>query len=1396
MRRLIATDPSTLATVAALLCAAGLARSAAAQTTAHWIGVTNGNWFDAARWDTGVPPMNENPPGATYRAVFAATGANYTVTLANATTLADLSVASSNATLSHTGGVLTVNGELAVTSGLYRLNGGTLRNAVLRPGLLGLAITPNQNNVLDNVTLSGGTTMLSIIGTYTRLYNNFTISNGSQLLLTSPQSFLSFAHTQTLGGGGGMQLGATARVVIEGNATLTLGTGTTIRGSGLIGDQLGTHTFVNNGIVRSETAGSVGLAINAASFVNNGLAEAGTGLEAATLRIASPFTTNNGQIIARPLGTVNAVAPLSNSASGVITADGGTVNLSGVWTNAGVIRAINNGVVILGGTFSSTNATGLTSESGGQIRLAGVMNVNGTYTFNASNPSWHFAGGTIAGGTLGFADGQQLLVTSGGGTLRDVHVTSGVQVASESGGQPLTVAGSTHFDGVLEFLPSSGGSLYFSDASETFSGNVLNPSRIEAQSFTLGLNGSITTGNNFTLDSDSFVNQGRVTHAGGAGTHFQMAAPVFDNQGLIEVTGGGRLKIGMAPSQGATVWQNSGTIRAINSVLELDGVYDSQALAGVDLQNSQIKIAGNINNAGNVFNISTAATQWVFDQAVVRGGSMAVAPGAVMTGILELDNTPTVTGSISNTSLAVRGGLALSGVYSASGVSVLSFLDGQTVTGGEFNLEYPVGRSISVPGNGTLTLSPTTWFHGGNYGFGGSTWTPQSRIRNEGRITADVPGKIIGIGSVDNLGVVEAVNGGILSIGANSLLGGTVRIGENSTLWLGGSLTPGVTLHQDLVWERGANTLVELRGTIENAGRTLTLDGSTGPWVMNDDYGGRPRIRGGVLNLQAGGGLSLRPDGGSPGWHGVLENITVNGDLSLQPRHVGGILALAGTVNLNGTIHVNNNELALIPSGSETTCTVNGGTIVLGPVTRAGIKTMVGTSMVTLSAGTTIRGGGPSFTTPECYIGSNLRPEYPVTLVNYGLISGDVASTEIGIQMYRTVNRGVIEGKDGGRVRFLQDPGYTLDNTNGVLRVSNGGKIELGSTVRSDQLGTIDNQGGRFFIMGLIDNGGRTMTINTPLLMSNYGTIKGGTIEFSGAGSLTSVGQSRLDGVTINGDIFLGDTISGGGALTLRNSFVLNGTLRANVPGGKIESQTPLTLTSGTFAFDAPAGGENTDILSYAGLLTLGSGVTVRGGGVRFLTNPSTGTILNQGLISADRDGLAVTFHTVRFGNEGTIQAINGGQVIYVNPPLLEPGDVPAMTNTGTIALGAGSAFRIDGVLALTPFSTLAVTLTDNAEVASGVVIADGMELGGTFRLSFASGYRPAAGHAFRVLASGDISGAFSRVIAPEPGAGLAWDFSSLGTVGIVRVVPSPGTGLLAGLALFAAVRRRRGGGR
>ncbi|MEI7429383.1 MAG: filamentous hemagglutinin N-terminal domain-containing protein, partial [Betaproteobacteria bacterium] len=285
-------------------------------------------------------------------------------------------------------------GALAFAKGLSVSNNSVLKNLVATSLDATTITVPDRHSVtLSGVTLGAN---LTATGTVT-IPDTLTLTNGAEITLSSGMcgnwcdyigelKFTGSAMTPSLlanGAGGSVLLSSnhpsyTSLVqATTSGATLTIGSGITIHGSG--GGTVGnvSQGLINNGVINADTGGT--LTVTGSNWSNSatGVIRATSG----TLNLAGTNWQNLGTIAVSG-GTLNLASAVTTAQFGTVSRTGGTVTLSSVWTNpgtydlaaAGNLGSINlSGGQIIGGTVTSSNAgVGLTVPYRSNGTLSGV----------------------------------------------------------------------------------------------------------------------------------------------------------------------------------------------------------------------------------------------------------------------------------------------------------------------------------------------------------------------------------------------------------------------------------------------------------------------------------------------------------------------------------------------------------------------------------------------------------------------------------------------------------------------------------------------------------------------------------------------------------------------------------------------------------------------------------------------------------------------------------------------------------------------------------------------------------------------------------------------------------------------------------------------------------------
>jgi autotransporter-associated beta strand protein len=1136
-------------------------------------------------------------------------------------------------------GTLFATDAFRLESGLVTaVLGGTASLSKSGTGLVTLALA---NTYVGDTTVSAGTLELLAaggLGTGNALF----VSGGSLRLggmeqvagtvsLTGgliEQGTLSSTALNLAAGRIDAQLTGAARLVKDSTATVTLGTLNSYAGG----------TWVKAGTLELLADGALGAG-------GDLLVDAGVLALGATTQAAGALTLNGGSLTGGALSATS-FAVRSGLISSVLSGTGalvksteGTVVLSGQNQYSGD-TVVNAGLLALAGD-QVLSAAGLLTLNGGSLDLGGAslnaireLNLNGGSIVSGTG-----AMATLSAGAFLVKSGAVSAILSGSGALtKDSDGTLGGGTVRLNGQNSYT--GATTVNAGLLVL--AGEQVLAQGAALTVNGGALD---LGGQFTNTVLSLTLTGGavRQGTLEAGTFLlSSGEISAVlAGAGALTKISGGTVTLSGRNTYTGetqvlGGRLVLG-----GSQVLSEAGALTVRDATLDLGGDFTNKVgaltLDGGVLSNGTLAATSLLGTAGTVSTVlggsgalaksgagelllQRAATYTggtALDGGILRlaGGQFLAATGTVSIasgGTLDLGGYSTSTGA-----LLLNGGVVRNGSLSSSSFDLRSgVIDG--VLAGAGLLTKSTADTVLlnglIAGSGELVLSAGSFQLGADDRINDHTFVriQQGATLDLGGFSERVGRLQLGGGTVVR-GTLEAtvyeVNSGALGVG----LGGSGSLEKVSDGTAGGGLAlltgvssyTGATLVTAGTLQLGGDNRISAAsalnvqgGTFDLGGFSQTLDGgvlasgriSSGTLVLNqllevqsglidtvlagtgaltkttggtvlltqaNSYSGGTTVGAGTLQLQLSGALgngnALRVEGGSLLLGGV--------------EQVAGVVTLAGGVLAEGTLsgtafNLSAGTVAAFLSGTGTLVKENAGTVLVNTVNSytGGTRVDAGTLVLgvdgalTLNGALTVNGGLLALGATTQTLGAvtlNGGELAGGTLVAsaYAVRSGTVSSVLAGLASLVKTTDGLVtlsglnryEGNTTVDAGTLVLGGSNVLFAAGALTV-NGGTLDLGGAYQNT-VGLLQLNGGQ--IVG--GNGaGATITAGSFL-------VAGGTISavLAGAGALTKNTEGT---VFLNGqNTYTGLTTVNAGRLVLGGNQVLSGTAALQVNGGTLD---------------------------------------------------------------------------------------------------------------------------------------------------------------------------------------------------------------------------------------------------
>ena len=695
---------------------------------------------------------------------------------------------------------------------------------------------------------------------------------------------------------------------------------------------------------------------------------------------------------------------------------------------------------------------------------------------------------------------------------------------------------------------------------------------------------------------------------------------------------------------GSVVTHTSNSAETVYS-LRLDGTLNfSNAGIGntLDLESGQLSGQGVVvfgagaNNAVYFHALSSSIASGI----TIRGQRGQVGPASA--GVV-IDSAATIQADVSDGTAAGAGITVRFTGSGGTGVNrgTIQALNGGTITAGNSSAFNNTGV-LKADGSGS-----TLWI--GDYSYSGPTWTNSA---------------------------------------------GSIAVTNGATLQLGNTFSQSALSN----FTRAAGTTVNLRGVLTGG---LTLNDTLGSW----------RIVGGILRngafSVAGGSTAVLSATSNEGY---LDNMTVNSPIDFATydgvsRQAGlkftNNLVLNTTLNLGYQDPVSSSLDMYGRLTSEYAGTFSQALSGTGTINFVGTRSVHGNNAIytyidlTIGSGITIQGNK----------GQVYAAGASNVITNNGTITAAGAGGLLTLELGRgsgtanAVNNGTIQatggagltingGYTGGGGSFVNNGAISLDgggtlsiNDNSAYPWSNPGTVTVGANSTFNLGGAFTQTGlegasGTRFTRGAgttvnfsgTVTGGLTLNDNLGTWFIRNGKFNGGTVSLAAGTTsrLIATGNTgTLIGVTLNGQpgtgtaaLDLQQFVNGGqinvtGGLTLNTTLLVGPTTNSNVAWNLTFVDTQTLGGTGTIVLGDR--GNRIDVSRTSGtpaVLTIGSGITIRGK-TGIVGNSGSGYgLINQGTIQADvaatgaSDGITVSFGAgagVTTGNTNLMKALNGG---------------------------------------------------------------------------------------------------------------------------------------------------------
>jgi len=1183
---------------------------------------------------------------------------------------------------------------------------------------------------------------------------------------------------------GGITNSSTSAQTIKNNLTLSAG-------NHVIYAPASTASITNSGNISEDgsgsasltflTPGSETLVLNGSNSITGGLVLTGTS------------TTKFGLV----LGNTNALP------TNWVDVTSGAINLFAVTPGANpyVISTLeftnlrdgyfNGSNILFTGTFYEGGAGKQINVASGQtVTLSnGLVNLSGAHA-DKSGPGTLVLDGALSGATpnvtengVSYATGVEMYNSSGGGTL----VLGNPGAVGPSSCYYIIDAGNgaTMANTDLSGANAVTANLLLSAANGTPVGHTIGG--VNNLSFAGNLNVSIGTGGTATryltvtnTAVTAFLGNVNLSDGNGVGTLLlnvpRTAGGVYFSGAIADGnTGGGSLILtnaGTVTLSGPNYYTGSTTINGGQLWVNAQGASQSSTFVvnasdGLVFSNDTAFVLGGLSGTGSFFltnNLGSPVSLTVGDNNASTTYSGALTDGGA-------GGTLTKTGS---------GVLTLAGANNYTGLTTVNqgtlVISPAYVAGGSFTVNE--GAIFSVSTNTAATSAQLGTLQFGTLG-GGTTTMLFSGLPAPARApltintitpTDGTSNIIVAINSSLNVGTYNLINytslggDGFSDFAPPTLPAGTQGYLQNNT-----AVTPNVI---QLVVTSTAQELWS--GTVSS-----NWDFSTYNWKLNgvatnytdlgpvrfDDSSSQP-----LVNLAATvQPFSILVTNNTKSYSFGSYGYYIYGPATLTKSGTGS-LTLANLNNtFTGDVFLNGGTVTLLTS------TLGGGNVTLNSGTLVVSDSTLGSGNVTLN-------GGPLFLSDDTVLTNNITDDTSiVSSSGTQSLSGNLAGS-------------------GSLTLNGTDPANDSLTLSGLNNTYGGGTIiESGTLIQGASLPTLGS-GTITFGDGVSTNDATLAAAYSLTVPNNIVVVPGGTGTYSIIATNTYSGSVvASNGLTIVGSVFLTGPVSGPGTITaaggggcritstgnanFTGGLVISNNCTFKTVNGALNTNTVVTVDLGstydtlaqasTIAGlnDGPDGGGY--VVPAGALLTLGgSGSYACSGDI---TNSGSLLLIGSGTqtLSGENDYTGST--TISNGTLVINGILTGGGSVTVAGGTLAGTGVltgPTTVSSGTLAPagpGVTGTLTISNTLTLQSGSTLAVAVdagNSTNDVITGLTSAT---FGGTLAVTNLTGTLTTS-DSFPLFSAGSYSGAFASIIPATPGAGLAWNTSTLTTDGTLRI--------------------------